>query len=96
MLDTDQIIARMDEGFSKLHSRLNDFAEQTKERQLGCLARFSNIEKTLAVTNGINKERSETRLDWAKVRQYVAGLVLGVIALAALKILFLGVGSYKW
>ncbi len=53
MIDTDQILVRMDEGFSKLHERLNELAKESAIRQLGCAARFGNIEQQLAIKSAV-------------------------------------------
>ena len=60
-VETDQILSKMDAGFTKIHTRLDTIVEQTQNRQLGCIARFSTIEANIAVKNALNGVSAEKK-----------------------------------
>lgn len=87
-VETDQILSKMDAGFTKIHTRLDTIVEQTQNRQLGCIARFSTIEANIAVKNALNGASE------AKKAQRVAFQMW--LTRGALMAIILGMGTIIW
>jgi hypothetical protein len=82
--NTEQILFKMNEGFSHLHDRLNTIADQSSTQRLGCAKRFGEIELNLGIGTAINKEKEKAKA--VKVRLQ-SGLVLTVLSTITIGIL---------
>lgn len=87
-MELGQILERMDEGFAKVHSRLDTMAEQTKERQLGCMARFSSIEQNIAVRTAINGITESQKALKVSFQSWLVRIIMGMM--------IVGMGAVVW
>ena len=87
-VETDQILSKMDAGFTKIHTRLDTIVEQTQSRQLGCIARFSTIESNIAIKNALNGVSEAKKAQRAAFQTWLTrGALMAVI---------LGMGTIIW
>ena len=88
MIDNDQILVRMDEGFSKLHERLNAISTESSFRQLGCAGRMAAIEKDIAVRSALNGVNEIEKGHKVNFQSYLARTAWGTIIVGVLIVIW--------
>lgn len=88
MIDNDQILVRMDEGFGKLHDRLNIMAKEASLRQFGCANRMAEIEQDLAIITAVNGVNESAKVGKVNFQSYLVRTALGTITVGVMVVIW--------
>lgn len=89
----------MTEGFAGVHNRLDTFKDEYSAHRIICTGLFAELNKDearrIGKENGIASELRK-QIDWSKVKTGATIAVFGLLAVAAIKILFANLGNWVW
>ena len=98
-----KITERMDEGFGKMHGKIDDLRCDFNSHKPTCEGRFVALETTLKVweirdqtKESVLSGEKKGRIDMGRVKTGVAIAVASLLSLAAVKILFTNLDKIRW